>query len=117
MEGISVHITVEYAEALSLEPAWSMVTRINDVPVGCRILDQTKVDGECLIWWSPLIGMSPNFLFDQDYQSAETESDADQSIDSCPHPPDQKDGMPRQDVHRPVPSIPLSAALTPETQW
>ncbi|GCB25850.1 hypothetical protein AAWM_08735 [Aspergillus awamori] len=91
MERISVDITVEYAEVLSLERACSMVTRVNDVPVGCRVLDQTKVDGECLIWWSPLVGMSPNFLFDQDYQSAETESDADQSIDSCPHPPDQKD--------------------------
>ncbi|CAK96789.1 hypothetical protein An08g11690 [Aspergillus niger] len=90
METISVDITVEYAEVLSLERAWSMVTRVNDVPVGCRVLDQTKVDGECLIWWSPLVGMSPNFLFDQDYQSAETESDANQSIDSCPHPPDQK---------------------------
>ncbi|KAI3045969.1 hypothetical protein CBS147353_11791 [Aspergillus niger] len=106
MERISVHITVEYAEVLSLERAWSMVTRINDVPVGCRVLDQTKVDGECLIWWSPLVGMSPNFLFDQDYQSAETESDADQSTDSCPHPPDQKD------AHATTGSIPPGAIDT-----
>jgi hypothetical protein len=32
MERISVDITVEYAEVLSLERAWSMVTRVNDVP-------------------------------------------------------------------------------------
>ncbi|GLA67614.1 hypothetical protein AtubIFM54640_011297 [Aspergillus tubingensis] len=106
MERIPVDITVEYAEVLSLERAWSMVTRVNDVPVGCRVLDQTKVDGECLIWWSPLVGMSPNFLFDQDYQSAETESDADQPIDSCPHPPDQKN------AHATPESIPPGATDT-----
>ncbi|OJJ65527.1 hypothetical protein ASPBRDRAFT_60417 [Aspergillus brasiliensis CBS 101740] len=101
MERISVDITVDYAEVFSVERAWSMETRINDIPAGCRVLGQTKVNGECLIWWPPLVGMSPNFLLDQGFQSAATEIDADQSIDSCPH-----DGLDQKDAHTRTGSIP-----------
>ncbi|OJJ65452.1 hypothetical protein ASPBRDRAFT_139951 [Aspergillus brasiliensis CBS 101740] len=101
MERISVGITVEYAEVVSLEGAWSIETRINDIIVGCCVLGQTKVDRECLTWWPPLVGMSPNFSIDRDFQSAATETDADQSIDSCPH-----DGLDQKDANTRTGSIP-----------